>query len=274
MGLYPGAADPNDSIGRFIFGDDAAGYQSARPGYPEGVYAAIATAGALEPGTAMFEIGPGTGQATRRLLEHRPAKFVAIEPDARFSSYLEDLASATGVAIHVQNEAFEAASLTDDTFDLGVAATSFHWLDEGTAFPRILRVLKPGGCWAMWWNIVHDPAADPFSRAVMPVLEGLDLPPSLSPDRHSHYALDAERRIRSLADAGFDKVEHQMLTVEHMMTAASLRALYGTFSMVRRLPVERREQLLDHVMAIAENEFGGSIRRVFRAPLYIARKPG
>src|ERR1700733_10841664 len=56
------------SFGRRAFGADPASYHSVRPQYPDWVFAALVERCDLADGTTVFEIGPGTGTATRRLL--------------------------------------------------------------------------------------------------------------------------------------------------------------------------------------------------------------
>lgn len=262
-----------NDVGRAIFGADADGYDSARPDYPESVYTWLESEGVLAPGGHLFEVGPGTGQATRRLLHSAPARLVAIEPDAKLAAHLERLKDGPSSPLQIVNTRFEIAPLANATFDLGIAATAFHWLDPDQALPRIKALLRSGGAWAMWWNIVHDPAADPFSKAVLPILADVALPPSISGSEHDHYALDAPARIASLEAAGFLRVRQTMLSFERHMTAKELRALYATFSMVRQLPVDRRMKALDAIERLANEAFDGGFVRRFRTPAYLGWNP-
>ena len=54
--------------GRELFGADAANYDRARPAYPERIYEILRDRCNLRSGVNTFEIGAGTGQATRHLL--------------------------------------------------------------------------------------------------------------------------------------------------------------------------------------------------------------
>lgn len=54
---------------RGLFADDVSAYNSGRPGYPDRVYNVLLERCGLSPGARVLEIGPGTGQATGRLLE-------------------------------------------------------------------------------------------------------------------------------------------------------------------------------------------------------------
>jgi len=59
----------NLSYGRQAFGADPARYHVARPAYPDWVFEILRDRCGLKHDTATFEIGPGTGTATRRLLD-------------------------------------------------------------------------------------------------------------------------------------------------------------------------------------------------------------
>jgi hypothetical protein len=69
------------SFGRKAFGADPASYHSARPPYPDWVFATLVERCGLADGKSVFEIGPGTGTATRRLLDLGARPLIAIEPD-------------------------------------------------------------------------------------------------------------------------------------------------------------------------------------------------
>ncbi len=66
--------------GRRVFGLDPAGYHSARPDYPGWVYQTLRSRRGLTRGAAAFEIGAGTGIATRHLLDLGAEPLVAVEP--------------------------------------------------------------------------------------------------------------------------------------------------------------------------------------------------
>src|SRR5690349_15065291 len=105
--------------GRRAFGADAANYDSARPEYRARIYEVLQNRCGLRPGTQTFEIGPGTGLATRRLLEAGASPLTVVEPDARLVAKLKQRSPE----VTIVNAAFEDADLTPAMFDLGCAAT-------------------------------------------------------------------------------------------------------------------------------------------------------
>jgi SAM-dependent methyltransferase len=133
-------------FGRQAFGESPARYHSSRPEYPEWVYAVLASECGLRRNAAVFEIGAGTGRATRRLLDLGADPLTAVEPDQRVADFLR--ANNPGQALQVVVAPFEDASLPAESYDLGVSATAFHWLDESVALVKIASLLRPGGWWA------------------------------------------------------------------------------------------------------------------------------
>lgn len=261
--------------GRGLFGADAAGYDRARPDYPERVYEILAERGALRPGARVLEVGPGTGIATRRLAKLGAASIVAIEPDERFADHLRAVRCPDGFGVVVRVEGFEEARLEERHFDLAVAATSFHWIDQGPGLRKVARSLRPGGCWAMWWTVYGDPSRpDPFHRATASLIEGLLLGPSHS--RHSRagglpFALDVDARIRDLeAVPGFERVEHEAVRWSVELSPAEVRGLYGTFSTVTALEASEQVRILDAIERVALEEFAGRVERHFVTPIYTA----
>src|SRR5262249_30849451 len=157
--------------GRRAFGADPAGYDRARPGYPPRVYDLLRDRCGLRPGTRAFEVGPGTGQATRHLLRLGAAPLVAVEPDQCLAAFLTAALGRAVAAFEVRVSAFEEAELPAASFALGTAATPFHWLDQPAALRKVARVLRPGGWWAASWNVFGDPARpDEFHEATRDLL--------------------------------------------------------------------------------------------------------
>jgi SAM-dependent methyltransferase len=255
------------SVGRNVFGRDPALYDRARPRYPEQVFDVIRERCGLRPGTAVLEIGPGPGLATRRLLELGASPLVAVEPNQALAGYL---AESTQGAVTIVQAPFEEADLPDSSFDLGMAASSFHWVDSAVGLEKVRRLLRPGGWWAMWWN-VHggQNPEDAFHLATLQLLEPLEGQPW---NRDRPYASDVRDRIADLRTADFENAEAELIRWRKRFDTAGIRDLYSTFSPIARLPDAEREALLDAVADVAAREFGGVVDRPMLTPLYTARR--
>jgi SAM-dependent methyltransferase len=254
--------------GRRVFGADPANYHSARPAYPDWVFETLVDRCGLGPRAAVFEIGAATGTATRRLLDLGADPLVAIEPDPRLAAFLRD--NITDAALHVVISPFEEARLDRAGYDLGVSATAFHWLDEDAALARIAELLRPGGWWAMVWNVFGDDSRpDPFHEATSLLLNGVTSPSSgaVGPP----FALDAEARLAALdrTDA-FEAVEHKTSAWSLTLDPDQVAALYGTYSNINVRP--DREAVLGELRRIARTDFAGRVTRNMITSLYIARR--
>src|SRR3569833_1039829 len=136
-------------FGREAYGCNPAGYHAWRPAYPAWMYEMIHGHCGAGAGTDVLEIGAGTGIATQQVLEWGVHSLTAIEPDTRSANFL--LETTQNDALVVINKSLEDADLPDAGFDLAVCVTAFHWLKEDEALAKIVRLLKPGGWWAMAW---------------------------------------------------------------------------------------------------------------------------
>jgi len=138
----PDPGQPFDRIeGRHVFGPAAAVYAAARPDYPDRVYEILRDRCGVGPSSRILEIGPGTGQATKRLLS-MGGSVVAIEPSHELADRLRvEVGGADG--FDVVEAPFEDADLASSSFDLVASATAFHWLDPEVALPKIATSRSP-----------------------------------------------------------------------------------------------------------------------------------
>lgn len=255
-------------FGRQAFGADPAGYDAARPDYPDWVFETLSARCGIGRRTATFEIGAGTGKATRRLLELGADPLTVVEPDPRLADFLRR--TNAGKPLQVVVTPFEDAELVEGTFDLGVSATSFHWLDEERALAKIVRLLRRGGWWAAVWNVFgNDSQPDPFHEATRRLLRG---PISPSQGRAGvPFALDSVARLTALRRAGgFDITDHSVSRWPLILDAEQTVALYATYSNITAHP--DRDHVLAEIGRIARDEFGGRVIRNMTTSLYIARR--
>ena len=219
----------------------------------------------------VLEIGPGTGQATRQLLELGADPLVAVEPDPHLAEFLR---FRFGTRIELVASTLEDAELEPESFDAAVAASSFHWVEEEPGLARISGALRPGGWAALWWTSFGDENnRDRFMLAVDPLFEEVPHGPSGPTEGRPGFARDAKRRLAALARAGFRECAHDEFRWPHEWDASGIRALYSTFSPIISLDLVRREELLDAVERIAQNDFGDRVEKPLITSLYTARKP-
>lgn len=255
-------------FGRQAFGGDPAGYHAARPAYPDWVFELLRERCGLTPGAATFEIGAGTGAATRRLLELGANPLLAIEPDDRLAGFLRK--TIPDKALTVLVAPFEEAALQEDSFDLGVSATAFHWLSEDFALAKVAKLLRAGGWWAMQWNVFGDSRRpDPFHEATKSFLSE-PLSPSAG-NSEVPFALDAETRLAALERTNaFENLEHRSSAWSLVLDPDETVALYATFSNINIR--SDREDVLSELRRVAREKFHGCVTRNMVTSLYIAQR--
>lgn len=139
--------------GRFT--DRAADYVRFRPTYPPEAIDALLAGLGLPDRLVAADVGAGTG-ISARLLADRGCRVTAVEPNAAMRSAAEPHPRVTW---H-EGEA-EATRLPETSFDLVLAAQSFHWFRQRDALREFHRILKPAARLALMWN-QRDPG-DPLT---------------------------------------------------------------------------------------------------------------
>ncbi len=258
--------------GQRAFGADPAGYHEARPGYPEKVFDILRDRCGIRSGSRVFEIGPGTGIASQKLLQLGANPLVLIEPDERLGNFLADTIGRSSPSVELKVTTFEQAELPGGWFDIGASASAFHWLEEMTSLHKISRVLRPGGWWVMWWNLFFGaPRDDEFCKASHALLDGLDLSPSSGRGGRPAFGLDTETRIANLRLCEFENIEVESVVWAVTLDTARMIKLYRTFSPINRLAAGDQQRLLDNLAQLAENQFGGQVEIRVTTPIYTAQ---
>jgi SAM-dependent methyltransferase len=127
-------------------------YDAGRPGYPDALYDAIEElSGSFLAGVRIADVGAGTGISTRGLLD-RGARVVAVDHGARMLAGLRARSPGASIVLADAN----ALPFATASFDLVTFAQSWHWVDLDRAPRDVVRVLRPGGAVAIWWNTADD----------------------------------------------------------------------------------------------------------------------
>ena len=251
------------------FDADVAGYERARPGYPDALFDLLAGCG-LTAGAEVLEIGPGTGQATLPLLD-RGASVTAVEPGPAMAARLRS--RVAGRACTIVEATFEDAPLpVGTTFDLAIAATSFHWVDPERGMARLADLLPRGCCFVPFWNVFRDSGLDDaaFRALIEPIVRRFQTTARAAAVTHG---LDHDARVRGFEASGDFRVR-AMPAFEWPIVhdAPSLRALFASFSDWSTLPEPDRTRALDDVAAIVDEHYGGSLTRTYLTQAYVVER--
>jgi len=141
------------------FSDRVEAYVAARPRYPDAIAPLLARELNLPVDAVIADIGSGTGISCAPFLA---AGFtvLGVEPNEAMRVAAErDLAGQA--RFRSINGTAEATSLAAASVDLVIAGQAFHWFDPEPFRAEVLRILKPDGALALFWNSrVND--ASPF----------------------------------------------------------------------------------------------------------------
>lgn len=136
---------------RSKFDTVAANYAAGRPDYPAALYDAVErTLGRSLAGADVVDLGAGTGIASRQLAG-RGAVVTAIELSGPMLAQL----AATSPGVRAVRGSATALPLRRHCADLVTSAQAWHWMDPARAIPEFMRILRPGGVFAAWWNVTH-----------------------------------------------------------------------------------------------------------------------
>ena len=246
-------------------------YDRVRPGYPPELFDALFSYLGRDHDLRAVEIGPGTGKATRPLLDHGIA-VTAVEPGGQLAAFLNQKLGGDFPRLDVVVAKFEEAELEAGAFDLVLAATSFHWLDKETKFQRCHDLLREGGTLAVAHTNQIDSTADGgFFAAVQPVY-----------DRHQDndpgYAPPAEDELVPpdhgglVASGLFDDVTLHKYRWDQRYTSREYADLMRSYSGTQAMEPPQQEAMIGDVCVLIDSEFGGAITRPLVMTLSLGRR--
>ena len=145
------AAANRRDLGR-VFNEVPELYDRVRPGYPDELFADLATITGMSERSSLLEVGCGTGQATRSLAAFG-CSVTAVEPGTAMAALarrrLADFGNVT-----VETSTFEEWDDHGARFDVLVSASAWHWVDPSIGWRRAHDVLRSGGWMALLGNVV------------------------------------------------------------------------------------------------------------------------
>ena len=255
------------------FDSAAEGYERARPDYPVELFDDLIRHTGVGSGDRVLEIGCGSGKATRPLAD-RGLRVTCVELGPRLVARAR-AALAEYPDVEVVHSSFEAWRPPDAvTFDLVVAATSWHWIDPGVRYRKTFDLLRPGGYLAFWSAAhVFPHGGDPIFRELQDVYDeiGEGLPPDAAWPRPGELP-DLRGEIE--ATGLFDVVSVDQYGWEVVYDAEGYIRLLDTFSGHIAMAPWQRERLYAEIRRRLGERPDGLLRRGWGAVLHIARRRG
>lgn len=242
-----------------VFGEDARTYDRVRPEYPSDAIEHVVT---LVDTRRALEVGAGTGKATTAVAR-AGLQLVCLEPSPAMAEVLE---AKRLPGVSVERTTFESWPPGETRFDLVFAAQSWHWVDRETGYAKAAAMLRPGGAFALIWNLPvrrHHGFEEVYARWAPHILAEQD-------DRVKRR--DSHDWLADMADAGFDHLEKRSWSWSTVMTAEAYRDLCSTYSDHMMIPIETRRSLLD-ALAEAVSERGGTVTQDYTTEVFSGGVP-
>ncbi len=130
------------------FSKASSAYVSGRPGYPKAIDSWLRDTVGMCANKRVVDLAAGTGKFTAHLLR-TGADVIAVEPVQPMLNELRrsypSVCAKEGTATRIP--------LEDECADALFCAQAFHWFASAETMDEIRRVLKPGGIFALIWNI-------------------------------------------------------------------------------------------------------------------------
>jgi ubiquinone/menaquinone biosynthesis C-methylase UbiE len=141
------AAETEDERGvrrlrRTLFDGVAQLYEASRPGYPSRIVDFVIDTAGIGTGSAVLEVGCGTGQLTESLAGHG-FDLTAIDIGPSLIDTARHRLGDSTVSFEVVS--FEEFTGPPGSFELIISATAFHWVDPEIRYRKSARLLRPGG---------------------------------------------------------------------------------------------------------------------------------
>jgi SAM-dependent methyltransferase len=240
-------------------------YDEIRPSYPAALYDALFEM--LPPDPAIVEVGPGTGQATKDLLD-RGASVHAVEIGPATAAKLRWNLPTDRLRVTVGD--FEQVEIARSSADAVFSATAYHWISPRAQTDRPARLLRPGGVVAIVDLIqVTSPEDDGFFDEAQPVYEKYGErhqgPPAPTRDE-----VDPPMRKLFEGEHRFGEVVVHECDWDQTYSAAEYRKLMLSYSGTQMMTPSDQSGLLDEMESFINQHFDGRITRPLVATLTTA----
>jgi ubiquinone/menaquinone biosynthesis C-methylase UbiE len=254
---------------RIIFDDVAEIYDEVRPGYPKQVFEDVITISNIPKNGKILEICCGTGQATIPFAEHgysihclEIGKNMVNIALKKFQKYPN---------IKIENIAFEDWTSPNNTYDLVLAATAFHWIPSEIGYPKTVAVLKDTGYLIQLLNLHPSPYTKFFER-VQTIYD--EIVPEWKKPQNAHSSADRIKfEENNIKNTGlFEKAIVKEYSWSTKFTAEQYIKLLNTFSDHRNLEENKRTLLFHKIYDLINEEYGGVITRPYLTVLFATKK--
>lgn len=255
------------------FDSESALYDKMRPGYADGLYQAIFAYIDIGADSRVAEVGSGSGQATKPLLD-RGCKHTAIEWGGNLSALLKEKYRGYD-GLEVITGRFEDVKAEENAYDLVFSATAFHWIPEETGYRKVYSMLRPGGAFARFANHPFPCRDNSALAADIERLYDEYYYPYYNRERSAvteYSQAEADAVAKIAGRYGFEDIRCRLFRRERSFTADEYLLLLSTYSDHIAIEKTVREKFFAGIRE-AINAHGGILTISDTMDLQLARKP-
>lgn len=251
------------------FDRQALAYRRFRPGYPPAIAELVIERARLSPGCRILEIGCGAGQASMLFASLHPRQ-TCVDPGAALLDQCREACA------HLQGfdfvcSTFEDLSAEPASFALIYAATSFHWLERNTRFPKSHALLAPQGCLAVFTDRHTKGRNDGFFRDVQTVYcehaPELALPPPGNATAPHASPQDARPESNPLTHVHTSSLDRELV-----YTSEEYVGLLHTFANHIALGPARLSGLCSAIAKLIDQRHAGRVTKILTTSVDLYQK--
>lgn len=261
--------DQPETFRKLLFDGIAETYDRIRPIYPDSMVNDLIESTGISEESRILEIGSGTGQLTG-LLARRGLNVTALEMGRNLAYILKKkLEGYPGIRVINQN--FESYSAESGSFDLVVAATSFHWLDRGTRIKKIGELLDRKGKLAIFETHNVKGGTEKFFEDSQKCYKRWD--PGTIDDYHLPSVQDIRtKKWEEEVSGAFRTLFSGTYEMEKEYDSRSYADLLKSYSDILAMDQENRDGIIQCMGNLIESGYGGKISKKYLMELYVAEK--
>jgi ubiquinone/menaquinone biosynthesis C-methylase UbiE len=246
----------------------AVNYDKYRPEYPNELFADIISYSNLQTEDKILEIGCGTGQATGGLVHNGFQNITCVELGTNLaqitSNKFKDYSS-----VQVIRSSFEDWEGHDESYDLAISATAFHFIEPKFGYQKVSRLLKYKGTKGFFWT-VHVQQYDEIHTELRKLYKSnaphLDDSTKKTPDE-----IISDRKVLTENSGLFENITVFQYKWLKSYSSEEYIALLNTHSKHQQLPDNVRNTIFEKMRNIIDGH-GGYINKQQLVALYLGRK--
>jgi len=259
---------------RVHFDEIVLNYDKRRWDYPEELFKDALEYSGAGTGKKAIEIGAGTGKATKPFLD---AGFdvTAVELGKNMSDFISEKYKDRK-NFNVITSTFEDVILEDDSYDFIYAASAFHWVEAEIGCPKVYRLLKTGGIFAIFRSSKVIAANANLYEEIQEAYKQYHPDPYKRPEDKENLWTPKEilrgYGFENMTDYGFIDIYMKLYEKDLTYTADEYLGFLDTMSDHRILSPNDKDALYNAIKN-AINNHGGQITNTNIFQLYMGKKP-